>query len=83
MLQYSSVWSPSLLTGTLVPVCVAPPSSFQFVVATPESASEAESVTVTSVLFHAGWRARGGHRRGAVDLDGRAVGVRACCRPCR
>ena len=48
------MWSPSVLTGTLVPVWVGPPSSDHCVDATPESASVALNVTVTFVLFHAG-----------------------------
>src|SRR6476646_3575975 len=54
VLENVSVWSPSVVTGTLGPLCVGPPSSDQLVEATPERSSEGDNVTVTFVLFHTG-----------------------------
>src|SRR6476619_6412408 len=54
VLENVRVWSPSVVTGTLVPVVVEPPSSDQLVEATPDNASDGDSVTVTFELFHTG-----------------------------
>src|ERR1700693_1874414 len=52
-LQYSSVWTPSLVIDTVVPVCAGAPSSEECVAATPDNASEAVRLTVTSLFTHA------------------------------
>ena len=44
------MWTPSPLTGTLVPEWAAPPSSDHVVAATPDAASDGLSVTVTAPL---------------------------------
>src|SRR5438067_2426698 len=50
-LQNWRVCTPSELMATDVPVCGAPPSTVENVDATPESASDGFSVTVTLLLF--------------------------------
>src|SRR3954447_25841286 len=54
VLQNFRVWLPSAGTGTLVPAVCGPPSSWKYVLSTPDSPSFGTRVSVTSLLFHAG-----------------------------
>src|SRR3954468_14324569 len=53
-LQNCTVCMPSVVNSTDVPVCTAPPSIVKWVAATPESASDAAKVIVTSTLVQSG-----------------------------